>query len=89
MDEIIDRYDDREYTDAKTQCDLCAFTPVPVERAEDYLNDENHICTFFDDDECQATFVYGYNNVTGTLEVIIYCCISNFRSRNKVNVKSQ
>ena len=72
MDEIIDRYDDREYVDdsIKTQCDLCAFTPVPVERAEDYLNDENHICTFFDDDECQATFVYGYNNATGTLEVI-------------------
>ena len=69
MDEITDRYDDREYDDIKIQCDLCAFTPVPVEKAEDYLNDENHICTFFDDDECQATFVYGYNNATGTLEV--------------------
>ena len=60
----------KEYGDApKTKCDLCNFEPIPVERAEDYVIDDEKLCTFFDDDECQATFVYGYQNQTGELKV--------------------
>ena len=53
----------------KTKCDLCTFEPIPVERAEDYVVEDEKLCTFFDDDECQATFVYGYQNTTGQLVV--------------------
>ena len=80
MDEAVDTsgYDFREYDDPpKTKCDLCNFEPIPVERAEEYVLDDEKLCTFFDDDECQATFVYGYSNSTGRLQVnnliISYC----------------
>jgi hypothetical protein len=40
-----------------------------VEKAEDYIIDDERLCTFIDDDECRATFVYGYHNATGRLQV--------------------
>ena len=64
--------EDTSYDDQGTKCDLiCGFEPIQVEKAEEYLElDHNHkLRTFFDDDECQATFVYGYQNETGTLKV--------------------
>ena len=42
---------------------------IPVEKAEDYIIDDERLCTFIDDDECRATFVYGYHNATGRLQV--------------------
>ena len=72
MNEAVDTddYDYREYSvQPKTKCDLCNFEPIPVERAEDYVVEDEKLCTFFDDDECQATFVYGYQNQTGQLVV--------------------
>jgi protocadherin alpha len=72
MNEAVetDGYTYKEYGDSpKTKCDLCNFEPIPVERAEDYVIDDEKLCTFFDDDECQATFVYGYQNQTGELKV--------------------
>ena len=72
MEEVVDTsgYDFREYdVEPKTKCDLCNFEPIPVERAEEYVQDDEKLCTFFDDDECQATFVYGYSNSTGRLQV--------------------
>jgi protocadherin alpha len=63
-------YVNAEYdTEPKTKCDLCLFEPIEVERAEDYVIEDEKLCTFFDDDECQATFVYGYQNQTGKLVV--------------------
>merc|ERR1719264_1420255 len=40
-------------------CDKCPFDVIEDER----------LCTFIDDDDCRATFVYGYHNSTGALKV--------------------
>lgn len=40
-----------------------------MEKAEDYIVDDERLCTFIDDDDCRATFVYGYHNATGQLQV--------------------
>ena len=71
-------HDNREYDispSVATKCDLCTFEPIPVERAEDYVVEDEKLCTFFDEDDCQATFVYGYTNTTGKLVVrfILFC----------------
>ena len=60
----------------KTQCDLCIFELIPVETAEDFVVEDEKLCTFFDEDECQATFVYGYQNTTGKLVVrdVVHTC---------------
>lgn len=47
----------------------CTFELIEVEKAEDYIIDDERLCTFIDDDECRATFVYGYHNATGRLQV--------------------
>ena len=47
----------------------CAFQIQEVEKAEDYIIEDERLCTFIDDDECRATFVYGYHNSTGRLQV--------------------
>ena len=47
----------------------CTFEMIEVEKAEDYIIDDERLCTFIDDDECRATFVYGYHNATGRLQV--------------------
>ena len=44
------------------------FLDYKVEKAEDYINEDERLCTFIDDDDCRATFVYGYHNSTGELE---------------------
>ena len=36
-----------------------------VDRAEDYIDVDERLCSFIDDDDCRATFVYGYHNLTG------------------------
>ena len=38
-------------------------------KAEDYIIDDERLCTDIDDDQCRFHFVYGYNNQTGKLEV--------------------
>ncbi|XP_059086131.1 integrin beta-PS-like isoform X2 [Tigriopus californicus] len=50
-------------------CDKCPFDVIEVEKAEDYVRDDERLCTFIDDDDCRATFVYGYHNSTGQLMV--------------------
>jgi len=50
-------------------CDLCPFTPVVVEKAEDEIRDKEISCTFLDDDDCRFTFVYGY---TKGGELVVY-----------------
>ena len=40
-----------------------------VDRAEDYIDVDERLCSFIDDDDCRATFVYGYHNLTGQLQV--------------------
>ena len=51
------------------KCDLCPFEPEVVEKAEDHVNTDERICTFIDDDDCRFTFIYGYLNDTGKLQV--------------------
>jgi len=53
------------------RCSLCPFTPEIVDKAEDQVVTDQRICTFIDDDDCRFTFVYGYENKTGTLQVWI------------------
>lgn len=50
-------------------CDKCSFEVIEVEKAEDFVVDDERLCNFIDDDECRATFVYGYHNSTGQLQV--------------------
>ncbi|XP_023340039.1 integrin beta-PS [Eurytemora carolleeae] len=50
-------------------CDKCPFTPIVVEKAEDMIIDKEISCTLLDDDDCRFTFVYGYRNDTGELQV--------------------
>jgi len=50
-------------------CDECPFEPELVEKAEDKIVDKEISCTFLDDDDCRFTFVYGYRNDTGELQV--------------------
>lgn len=50
-------------------CMKCNFKITEVEKAEDYIIEDERLCTFIDDDECRATFVYGYHNSTGRLQV--------------------
>ena len=42
-----------------------------VPKAEDMVNANERICTFSDDDGCRSTFVYGYRDETGELQVRI------------------
>jgi len=51
------------------ECDKCPFTPIVVEKVEDKIIDKEISCTFLDDDDCRFTFVYGYRNDTGELQV--------------------
>merc|ERR1740123_2927093 len=44
------------------KCSLCPFKPEIVQKDE-------RLCTFIDDDDCRFTFVYGYKNETGELQV--------------------
>ena len=68
-DTEVDIYEHESSGGSRTLCDKCIFEPIPVERAEEYVVEDEKLCTFFDDDECQATFVYGYQNKTGKLVV--------------------
>ena len=47
----------------------CEFTSIVVPKAEDMVNADERTCTFIDDDDCRFTFVYGYKNETGELQV--------------------
>ena len=38
-------------------------------KVEDKIIDKEISCTFLDDDDCRFTFVYGYRNDTGELQV--------------------
>ena len=40
-----------------------------VDNAEEYIIGDERLCTFIDDDDCRATFVHGYHNITGQLLV--------------------
>merc|ERR1712001_164849 len=47
----------------------CEFNSIVVPKAEDMVNADERTCTFIDDDDCRFTFVYGYKNETGELQV--------------------
>ena len=49
----------------------CEFNSIVVPKAEDMVNADERTCTFIDDDDCRFTFVYGYKNETGELQVRI------------------
>ena len=49
----------------------CEFNSMVVPKAEDMVNANKRICTFFDDDSCRSTFVYGFMDETGELRVRI------------------
>jgi len=55
------------------ECSKCPFDEdhglVVVEKAEDYIFEDERLCTDLDDDQCRFTYVYGYNNKTGQLQV--------------------
>eukprot|EP00092_Neocalanus_flemingeri_P010016 GFUD01010796.1.p1 GENE.GFUD01010796.1~~GFUD01010796.1.p1 ORF type:complete len:824 (-),score=173.21 GFUD01010796.1:871-3342(-) len=51
------------------KCSLCPFKAEVVEKAEELVNTDERLCTFIDDDDCRFTFVYGYKNETGELQV--------------------
>jgi len=51
------------------KCSMCPFKPEIVEKAEDLVQNDERLCTFIDDDDCRFTFVYGYKNETGELQV--------------------
>lgn len=51
------------------KCSLCPFKPEIVEKAEEEVKNDERLCTFIDDDDCRFTFVYGYKNDTGELQV--------------------
>ena len=57
------------------ECSKCPFDLdhglEVVEKAEDYIHEDERLCTDLDDDQCRFTFVYGYNNKTGALQVKI------------------
>ena len=40
-----------------------------MEEAEDYINEDERLCTDLDDDQCRFTYVYGYHNKIGQLQV--------------------
>ena len=40
-----------------------------MEKAEDYIREDERLCTFIDDDDCRATFVYGHHNTTGERDI--------------------
>jgi len=50
-------------------CDKCEFKKIEVEKAEEFIIEDERLCSFIDDDDCRATFVYGYHNLTGELQV--------------------
>ena len=47
----------------------CEFKVKAVEKAEEYIINDERLCSFIDDDDCRATFVYGYNYTNGVLQV--------------------
>ena len=55
------------------ECDKCPFDTDSgleiVEKAEDFIHEDERLCTDLDEDQCRFTFVYGYNNKTGQLQV--------------------
>eukprot|EP00092_Neocalanus_flemingeri_P016472 GFUD01017825.1.p1 GENE.GFUD01017825.1~~GFUD01017825.1.p1 ORF type:complete len:278 (-),score=51.40 GFUD01017825.1:117-950(-) len=51
------------------KCLLCRFTPVIVDKAEEFVQNDERLCIFFDDDDSRITFVYGYQEDTGELQV--------------------
>ena len=55
------------------ECSKCPFDldhgMEVVEKAEDFIHEDERLCTDLDEDGCRFTFVYGYNNKTGQLEV--------------------
>ena len=47
-------------TDPKTRmqmCELCPFKVIEVEDAEEYIREDERICTFMDDDECRLVLI--------------------------------
>ena len=50
------------------KCSQCPFTPILVDKAEDMVQNDERLCTFFDDDYCRFSFVYGFRS-TGELKV--------------------
>ena len=56
------------------ECHTCPFnledgSLAVVDKSEDFLAEDERLCTEIDEDDCRFTFVYGYNNKTGRLEV--------------------
>ena len=66
----MDEYDEYGVPHCNTKC---SFQIQEVDKAEDYIIEDERLCTFIDDDECRATFVYGYHNSTGRLQVRADC----------------
>ena len=56
-------------TDQDTGEEKCPFNVEMVAKAEDQVKGDERTCTFIDDDDCRFTFVYGYKNETGELQV--------------------
>ena len=55
----------------KTGQPKCEFNSNVVPNAEEMVRGNVKICTFFDDDSCRFTFVYGFTDETGELQVRI------------------
>ena len=55
------------------ECDKCPFRLndglIVVPKAEDAIKEDERLCTDIDEDQCRFTYVYGYNNLTGKLQV--------------------
>ena len=49
----------------------CEFNSNVVPNAEEMVRGNEKICTFFDEDSCRFTFVYGFTDETGELRVRI------------------
>ena len=52
-----------------TEQPKCEFNSMVVPRVEEMVTANTRSCRFVDDDECSLTFVYGFRDYTGELQV--------------------
>jgi len=59
--------------DDQVECAKCPFRLgdglEAVPKAEDLIKEDERPCTDIDEDQCRFTYVYGYNNLSGKLQV--------------------
>ena len=51
------------------KCLSCPFEPMIVHNVEEYVRNDEILCTFVDKDDCILSFVYGNKRSTGELQV--------------------